>query len=562
MNSLKKRATIFALCFITLFVFSIFRSGQAETRIRETNRNYQQGDWITYSTTRFIRNISIGERFIYFATTGGITRYNFFSNKWDFPWTISNGLADNDISLVAQDLNTGFLWCTHELGVSYLEPASQMWFNSFYDEMGFGYNDYVTSIGFGNDRQVYLVTAANKWMVSDNTSANFHAISRPANDEFIKWHGVKEKNNSELPYMFMSDGFLFDERSKFIDDLNLRHFKITCWVRDPYQNLWIGTWGLGAGHGDLATTRLDLLQYGLWDEAVDAIKRDGDALWIAGVQGQSEPAGVTEWIVPQQRPIYYEPYLLTGFDNDQISSIAVDGETVWFGTHDGLTRYDRRKRIWRTYTVVNHLQNNWVNDVLVDDNAIWVATARGVSMIPRTGVGTDSMRIHSVMQPSLGTVEVYDLDQQKNLLWMATEYGIFVYDKDKNTGGFYKGTVGPADRPTFAVSVYGDEVWFGTEEGIAGLNSRLKEWLKPPARLYKTDAEINRILASKDAIWAATENGVLKYDKLRERWVHFTMEDGLPSDEVYSLLLDGDYIWFGTARGLTRFFWNSPYRVD
>jgi len=562
MDTLKKRENSYALWFIALFVFSIFRSGQAEIRIRETNRNYQQGDWITYSTTRFIRNISIGERFVYFATTGGITRYNFFSNKWDFPWTVSNGLADDDISLVAKDLNTGFLWCTHELGISYLEPASQLWFNFFYDEMGFGYNDYVTSIGFGNDRQVYLVTAANKWMVSDNTTANFHTISRPTNDDYIKWYGAKEKNNAKLPYMFMSGGFLFDERSKFIDDLNLRHFKITCWVQDPWQNLWIGTWGLGAGHGDLTTTRLELLQYGLWDEAVDAIKQDGQALWIGGVQGQSEPAGITEWIVPDQKPNYYEPYLLTGFDNDQVSSIAVDGETVWFGTHDGLTRYDRRKRIWRTYTVVNHLQNNWVNDVIVDDDAIWVATAMGVSMIPKAGVGTDSMHIHSIMRPSLATVEVYDLDEQENLLWMATEYGIFVYDKDKKTGGFYKGAVGPADQPTFAVSVYGDEVWFGTAEGVAGLNSKLREWLKPPARLYKTNTEINRILASKDAIWAATQNGVLKYDKLRERWVHFTMLDGLPSNEVYSLLLDGDYIWFGSARGLTRFYWNSPYRVD
>ena len=326
MITFKKRDRAVAFWCIALFVFSIFRSGQAEIRIRETNRNYQQGDWITYSTTRFIRNISIGERYVYFATTGGITRYNFFSNKWDFPWTISNGLADNNISLVAKDSNTGFLWCTHELGISYLEPASQLWFNFFYDEIGFDYNDYVTSIGFGDDRQIYLVTASNKWMVSDNTSANFHTISQPTNDDFIKWYGANEKNNSELPYMFMPGGYLFDERGKFIDDLNLRHFQITCWVTDPWQNLWIGTWGLGAGHGDLTTTRLELLRYGLWDEAVDAIEQDGDALWIGGVQSPSQKGGVTEWIIPGEQPNYYETYLLTGFDNDQISSIAVDGE--------------------------------------------------------------------------------------------------------------------------------------------------------------------------------------------------------------------------------------------
>jgi ligand-binding sensor domain-containing protein len=80
--------------------------------------------------------------------------------------------------------------------------------------------------------------------------------------------------------------------------------------------------------------------------------------------------------------------------------------------------------------------------------------------------------------------------------------------------------------------------------------------------LHRTDAQINRILATRTSVWVATDAGVLKYDRAGERWVTFTVEDGLSSNRVNSILLDGDYIWFGTDGGLTRFYWNTPYRLD
>jgi ligand-binding sensor domain-containing protein len=64
------------------------------------------------------------------------------------------------------------------------------------------------------------------------------------------------------------------------------------------------------------------------------------------------------------------------------------------------------------------------------------------------------------------------------------------------------------------------------------------------------------------AAWLGTDDGVLKFDKRRSRWRRFTVEDGLPDNVVHYILLDGDFIWFGTPEGLTRFYWNSPYRID
>ncbi len=551
-----KKSLLILSCF---FSAVSAREGSGD-RVYRTNTHYEQGDWITYGATRFVRHVCIGDQFVYFATTGGIARLNFYTNRFDYPWTVSNGLASNDIYLTAFDFNTGILWCTSKYCTSYLEPASQIWNNVYFDEMGLG-QDRIASIGFGDDRKVYLISSRDRWLESHNTSGDFR-FSDPSTASII-WFGAKAVREPDPPYLFMSDGYMYSESDRSITDFELRKFHLTCWVRDRFQNMYIGTWGLGVGVANTATFRLDMLRYGLWDPTVDAIEVDQGAFWLGGIQEKDvQHAGVTEWVIDRKPPNYYEAYLHTGFADDKVTSIAADGNTVWFGTRNGLVRYDRNKDIWRTYNQSHHLVDSRINDVMVDKDYVWVATDAGVSRVVKKSVGTDTLRIDIIKYSALGAMHVYDIDQQANLIWMGTEYGIYVYDAVKDSGGFYKGSYGPANQTTFAVSVFDNEVWFGTEEGVAGFDSEAKDWITGPSRRYDSETVINRILATEAAIWAATDNGVWKFDRLDERWVHYTTADGLPDNRVLSLYPDGDYIWFGTPAGLTQFYWNSPRRID
>lgn len=551
----------FAVLFAVFYAIITSHLFAQDARIYETNRTYNQGDWITYGVSRFARYIAIGEPYVYFATTGGITRVNMFSNQWDYPWTTSNGLASNNVYLVAKDRNTGFLWAVTEAGVSWQEPATERWFNVFYDDLGMS-RETVTSIGIGEDRQIYLVTSDNRWLASDNTEALFKPIQPPLSEEFIRWHGQREPRSPALPYFFMDGGWLFNNQQQYIDDLLFRRWPITYWLRDDWHTLWLATWGLGVGRGDLNSIRLEMLPFGLWDDTVDAFTPDQNSYWLGGLQEGDDPTGVTEWRGPTAAPSYYEPRLITGFDNDEITSIAADTRFVWFGTKHGLTCFDKHKNRWKTLTVVDRLVNDEVHQVLVDQNSVWVATAGGFCRIERETVPTDSVRIHFIKFPNLRLVNVYDVAIQHNLLWLATEFGVYVYDPSTDEGGYYKGIDGPFDRPIYTVSVWEDEVWFGAADGIYAFNSITKQWLDPPAKHYQTNVGINRILASRQAVWVATNKGLLKFDRENLRWVEFTTEDGLADNRAYALYLEGDFLYIGGAGGLTRFYWNSPFRND
>ena len=565
MISIKNHLLPFSLVMGIFLFISNCHLATAGDRIRSSNIHYKPGDWITYSMTRFVNSVTIGNQYIYFGTTGGITRYDFWANKWDFPWTSSNGLANNNIKIVAFDFDTGYLWCTTATSISRMESASQRWYNDFYDEMGMSSGDWGALIGIDREH-IWVKTAAGMVLSGDKISGSFARVPSVnifnVNTEEIKWYdGGKKKESDRLPHFFPSGSYLFDE-SGYIRDMELREFEVTCWVRDKWQNMWIGTWGLGAARGDLPTQRLEFLYFGLWDEPVDAIAWEGDNFWLGGVNNVDEPSGVTLWRGESERPEYFESYLLTGFYNDAITAIAVDGRYLWFGTQDGLTRYHKTRDSWYTYTTAHNLANNWVHDILVDEDYVWIATASGVSRLYKATIGTDSLLIQHVNWPALRNIEVFDLDAQLNLIWMATEFGIYVYDNDLDEGGFYKGFKGPANQLIKAVSCFEKEVWFGTLDGIEAFDAKKKDWLPSPARRYGTGFEVNRILAAKDAVWAVTNKGVLKYDRQFKRWVHFTTKDGLISNHVYSVLLDGDYIWFGSDKGLTRFYWNDPTRTD
>jgi hypothetical protein len=554
-----KKMRFFTLLLLTV---SINLTAEENTRISGTNRDYNVGDWITWSTTRYVRDLDMGNEFVYYATTGGVTRYNFYEKKWYFPWTISNGLSSMNIHVVGFDKNTGYLWCITGNSISYQEPATNYWSNIFFDELGLGYSDRITSLGFGDDNKIYLISSRSDWYRSDNTFIDFTLINKPGREDFIRWRGGKRRRLSKLPHLYMEPGFFFDERNRVIDDVDLRHYDITCWLQDEWQNLYLGTWGLGTGHANLVTYNLELRRHGLWSPAVDAIGAHYETLWIGGVQDERESAGITKWTPFDSQPEYFEPYLLTGFHNENITAIAADENLIWFGTLDGLTRHNLSKDIWRTYTVADNLVDNRIQDVVLDDTTVWVATVNGVSRIDKATVGTDSTRIQLVDYPALRNISVRDLDQHYNLLWMATEFGIYVYDKAEQSGGFYSGVEGPSGRECFAVSCFEDEVWFGGVEGVSAFNVKSETWLAPPAKHYEMSHQINRILAAEKAVWVATADGVYKFDRERERWVRFGIEDGLPTTKVFSLHLSGDYIWLGTLSGITRFYWNSPYRID
>ncbi|TDI82797.1 MAG: hypothetical protein E2O78_09250 [Caldithrix sp.] len=540
------------------------RSQDLHFRQRGTNPTYQEGDWVSYSVARFVSSIAVGRDYIYFGTrNSGITRYHQFQSRWDFPWTTSNGLADNEIWAVAYDFDTNYIWCASHRAVSYYRSTARQWQNAFKDEFGLPFHDEIVSIGIGRDKILFESRAGRQFetgkfggpiILADKFDDN-------SNGE-LRWFGHRAQRGVKLPPFFTNRGYLFNAEG-IIEDSNFRRAEVVAAVEDQWGNMWIATWGLGAGRGDVRTLQLDMLEFGLANATVDALTFMDDVLWMAGSKISDTNRGITAWDLDKDIWFSYEQRNISELLSDRIHSISLNNDTLLFSTDYGLSFYYPRKGRWLTIDRFDGLSGNIIFDAVADDSTIWVATESGIDKISKKSLAKkDSIRIQAISPESLLFSEVRDLELVENLLWAATNDGIYVYDTSKDEGGFSVEFEGPLTETITSISRYENEIWFGSARGLDVFDFEKREWLGVPEGRAFPNKYINVVLAAKEAVWAATNSGVMKYDRASKYWRTFTTADGLIDNRVYALLLDGDYIWFGTELGLTQFYWNDPSRID
>jgi len=197
-----------------------------------------------------------------------------------------------------------------------------------------------------------------------------------------------------------------------------------------------------------------------------------------------------------------------GLIEDDVRSIAKDGDTMWFGTNDGMSAYDTKTEEFTNYGSDN-LPGKTVHSLRVDGSTIWIGTSSGLGSYDK-----DSGQFDRIPLPVEGQGKdvVHCIDVDGDEVWIGTRIGIHVYTK--STGEF---------------TTYGDEVLPNT-------------W-------------VNDIVIDDDQVWVATQQGgaaILNRDK--NKWKILDEKKGLASNDVREIEPAGEITWFGTLGGLNKYY--------
>jgi len=209
---------------------------------------------------------------------------------------------------------------------------------------------------------------------------------------------------------------------------------------------------------------------------------------------------------------------------------------------------------WDSVSVFNgtsftrHYSPGYANDILFENNTIWVAGAyAGLSKYD--GVNWTYLTPTNSNLPSM-EIQDFALDSKGNI-WMAThDSGILKFDKNSTFTTFKKSnsTVGYINFKAIAIDVK-DTIWAGAEDVIIkfdGVNTVKYDVTK--VKGFVRDIKIS----PSGSLYISTNAGISIYN--HKTWSYLTTADGLPSNDVWGLAFDhnGD-LWAATDLGTAHY---------
>lgn len=540
-----------------------------------------------------IRRLAVGTEDVWCATgDGGVLRYNKASDTWTH-FTRSSGLPGHHATLIELDEPNG-VWVAFQGGVAaHYDTRTEKWQSVKVTEAGPG--RYIEDIACTKD-YVWFSTNGVGVKRYERTTKTWRSYTEAQgmasrSGEWIAADGEGVWTSGGSSYSWVSDrGMSGVSYYSLIDD--------TWTIYDRRKGLrvnWTGSgqvsenyvWCFGwsginrydkTGRSWTSFTRSD----GLPESSVEAISEDSDGFWVgtgdAGVLKYSQASGAWTAFTVEDGLVH---------DSVWRYQLKVDSKYVWVGTSKGVSRYDKEKEAWISFTKPTTLADRRSVAVATDSRHVWVGTHRGLSRYDKRydrwkhfekpderserdqDEDGDEEDDEEEQEPEttdeLVDNNVIDLSVGKRYIWIATEGGVGRYDKIADRFESYTKENQLPSVDIRAVVENRSDVWIGTKNGISKhsiLSDDRNAWETYNAAIeilptvegkYAKSLENDdvRCLAVDDnRVWAGTKTGVSLYAIKQGTWTTFTQKDGLASDEVSCIAIDNGQVWFGSGRGV------------
>jgi ligand-binding sensor domain-containing protein/signal transduction histidine kinase/DNA-binding response OmpR family regulator len=278
--------------------------------------------------------------------------------------------------------------------------------------------------------------------------------------------------------------------------------------------------------------------------------------------------------VAQKNQVSFEHLTVeSGLSQSRIFSITQDSlGFMWFGTKDGLNRYDSQQfEVFRNHandtTTLSSSLN--INALLTDSKGnLWVGTQSGLNRyVPETKSFIRFLN-HPKQKNSLSNNTIRSIfeDRQGNI-WVGTENGLNRLLKDGKFERFFCnygnnfGVVNANVKAIFQDSK--NTLWLGTENGLLSLSPKSIGY---KFKSFYHDNLNDKSLASNDIcaitedlnhnLWIGTRfNGLDLFDKGNNTFKHFTSNSGpncLVNNVIRKILVDKEgLLWIATLNGIS-----------
>jgi len=258
------------------------------------------------------------------------------------------------------------------------------------------------------------------------------------------------------------------------------------------------------------------------------------------------------------------------FSQSIISSIEQsDKGFIWFGTGNGLIRYDGYNFIRHVQdkNIGSSLSNNHVNVVFEDkEKRLWVGTNNGLNLFNKNTSKFLRIDIQDEVKGSVNYISSIIQDNQLNIL-VGTFGGVKRFNPKTNLLDDISKDANSLFKNCRVLSLFNDElygVFVGTSKGLLCFDSRSGALKELPKIFQNNKSFVNskiwKIVKEKNGdLWFATETkGAFLYAKTKNILINYTHNyknpNSLASNWVNDILVkENNTVWFATKEGLSVF---------
>jgi len=260
-----------------------------------------------------------------------------------------------------------------------------------------------------------------------------------------------------------------------------------------------------------------------------------------------------------------------GLSSGNVWSIIQDSKGyLWFGTEDGLNKYDPYKfTVYRNDpTDSTSISDNWIRCIVEDSNALWISTRNGLN---RYSYQSDNFKKYFNNESDSDFISNFAVNSvikdRKGQIWVGTNFGLSLYDRKKDKFIRYaslpKNSQQTGSNQVRSITIDANGLfWLSTMDGIYQFDPLKKLFTR-----YLNDLIIMESFGSsiihctfidtKKNIWIGTEfAGLFYFDIAINKLYHYTHNPTDPhslcNNQVNNIMEDNNgNIWISTNGGLS-----------
>ncbi|HIE27515.1 TPA: hypothetical protein EYP66_09530 [Candidatus Poribacteria bacterium] len=396
--------------------------------------------------------------YLWLATEGdGIKRFHKSSGTWT-SFDDRNGLLQNKINERALKVDENYVWVGTPRGLSRYDKKKESWTS---------YTKRDTLIG----KTVHAVTVDSRyvWCGTAEGISRYDKVNGT-------WKNFRKKGGYQR--MITSSGSFSWWEPESTDSLIDNNVSALA-VDDRY--LWVGT-RAGACRYDKITDRWDRFtkRNGLPGEDISAVIVDGYDVWMGTNNGICKFPRMSDdlnaWVSftsgIEIKPDMSKEYAATLVSNE-VWALAADDNYIWVGTMRGVSRYDKKKDLWTTFTTEDGLPANSISSIVVDGDIVWFGSDSGAAMYDKRTKDWVTFTVDD----GLASNRITCIAKDKKEIWFGTfDAGVMRYDKETKTWSSYTRKEGLAHNCVLSLAVDGDYLWIGTQQGLSRFDKTNYTW--------------------------------------------------------------------------------------